>query len=307
MNYKQEMIKRAYDGNALTSLAAAGTVINPNIWDTQIRDFLEAKLVVQPLCEVFDFRSPGVDYKVTIDETPAVASAVSEASNLTVVAFATRNVTFTPSEVGVAYQVTQKELNRAFFNVMDRMTKKIGYSLALARDTDAISTAQTAASNTVIANGVAAVSSLASTDTLGYEEVIEAARKIENYNYTPVDMVINNYQKAQLLSLDKVNKANEFGTRDAVAKGLVGELFGIRIYVSPQITAVTTAGSYAKALMLGVTGSGEKAVGFAIKQDPMLKTDYDVLGRYHTLAAHEEYDFVALHPKAICTIATYSA
>jgi hypothetical protein len=191
---------------------------------------------------------------------------------------------------------------------MDRMTKKIGYSLALARDADAISTARTAASNTVIANAVAAVSSLASTDTLGYEEVIEGARKIENYNYTPTDLVINNYQKAQLLSLDKVNKANEFGTRDAIAKGLVGELFGIKIYATTQIGNGSSSESLtAKAIMLGVTGSGEKAVGFAIKQDPMLKTDYDVLGRYHTLAAHEEYDFQALHPKAICTIATYSA
>lgn len=306
--FKKELIKRAIDANGLTSAGAEGTAINPNIWDRRLREFEEANLVFTNLAEEFDLRGPGADLKVTIDDAPSAAAALVETDDVSITTFSTRNVTFTPSEYGGAYQVSDKEMRRAFFNVMDRMTRKLGYSMALKKDSVGIAAARTAAGTTILANNVAAATDLASTDTLGYEEIIDAARAIENNNYVPRDIVINNYQKAQLLKLDKVNKANEFGTRDAVARGLVGELFGLNIYATTQITNETSgATDTAKALVLGVSGTGERAMGYAVKHDPTVETEYHARGRYHDIVGVEEYDWQALHTGAIAIIQTYSA
>lgn len=308
MDYKTEFIQRAIDANALTSVSAAGTAINPNNWDFKLRDYEEANLVMVQLCEPFDFRGPGSDYKVTIDVAPTAAVALTETSDISVSTSSTRNITFTPTEYGKACQVSQKEINRSFFNTMDRYSKMLGYSLALGKDTAAITAARGVSTTVIMPNSKSAATALASTDTIGYTEVIKAAQAIEGSLYTPSVLVVNHIQKAQLLALDKVNKANEFGSRDAIAKGLVGELFGINIYVTTQITnEASGATNTAKALMLGKSKSGEAAIGYAVKMDPIIRMDYDVLGRFHTMAAFEEYNFQVLHPNAVVPIQTWSA
>lgn len=305
MNYKQELIKRSLSttNGFILSESSEAQAVNPNIWDRRLREYQEANLVFTPLCEQFDFRGDGVDYKVTIDEAPSAASELTETADMSIVAFSTRNQTFTPTEYGAAYQVTRKEAVRAFFNVADRMVKKIGYAMALKKDSLGISTAVSGAGNAVIANSVSATSSLASTDTLDYPEITKASRLIEDNNYMPKYLIINPTQKQQLLDLQSVNHADEFGTRAAVANGLLGTLFGLEIYVTTQIA---TTSNVATALLLGVTGTGERAVGYAVKRDPLMEREYHALGRYWDIVGHEEYDFKVLHTNAICTIATYA-
>lgn len=300
----KEFIKRALDTtNAFLSTGAEATTVNPAIWDTMLRDFEEQNLVVANLAETFDFRSPGRDYTVTVDDAPSAAVELTETTDVAISAFSTRQVTFEPKEYGAAYQLTRKEAVRAFFDVAERMVRKLGYAMALKKDSLAITEVVNNATHSVVANNVAS-SAIASTDTLGYSEITSAIQKIEGSYYRPKVLVINQFQKQQLLNLGTINKANEFGTRDAIQKGLVGELFGLAIYVT---TALPVASSKAKALVLGVSQSGEGALGYAIKRDPIIEREYHARGRFWDIVGHEEYDFAALHPGAMCTIETYSA
>jgi HK97 family phage major capsid protein len=304
MNQKKEIIKRALDtSNASISTATESVAVNPNIWDYKLRDYEEKKLIFTPLATQFDFRGAGVDYKVTIDEAPSAAAALVETTNVSISAISSRNVTFTPTEYGAAYQVTRKQMVRSFFNTMENMVKKLGYSMALKKDALAVSTVQTGAGNSVIVNSVSATTDLASTDTLNYAAITKAIKLIEEDVYTPSKLLINYAQKQQLLDISTIHKANEFGTRDAIANGLVGELFGLEIYVSHSIP---TTSNVAKAVVLGESQTGEQAFGYAIKRDPIIENEYHALGRYWDIVGHEEYDFQVLHPNAICTIATYA-
>jgi HK97 family phage major capsid protein len=301
---KREFIKRALDtSNAFLSSGAEATAVNPNIWDYRLREFEEANLIVAPLAEQFDFRGAGVDYTVTIDEAPSAAGALVETTDITISSFTTRNLTFTPTEYGCGYQLTRKEAVRAFFNVADRMVRKLGYSLALKKDTLAVTELYTATTNAVLVNGKSATTDLASTDTLNYAAITAAIKNIEEDLYKPKLLIINHTQKQQLLNISTINKANEFGTRDAIQKGMVGELFGLAVYVTTQIP---TASNVAKAVVLGTSGSGEAAFGYAIKRDPIIEKQYFARGRYWDIVAHEEYDFAVLHEKAIATIASYA-
>lgn len=303
---KKEYIKRALSttNGFIMSESSEAQAVNPNIWDFRLREYEEANLIFTPQCEVFDFRGAGTDYKVTIDETPSAAAALVETTDVTISAFSTRNVTFDPTEYGAAYQITRKESVRAFFNVAERMVKKLGYSMALKKDSLGVSTAISGTGNSVIVNGVSATTDLASTDTLNYAAITKACREIENDYYTPMKLFTNHYGKQQILDISTVNKANEFGTRDAVAKGFVGELFGLQIFVTTQIPVTSNV---TKTLVLGESGTGEQAVGYAIKRDPIIEREYHALGRYWDIVGHEEYAFKVIHPNAICTIAHYTA
>lgn len=305
---KGEFLKRALGGldtsNAFISTDSEAVAVNPNIWDRHLRDFEEAQLVFTQQCEQIDFRNPGVDYTVTVDDAPSAAAALTETIEVPISAFTTRNVTFTPTEQGAAYQLTRKEAVRAFFNVADRMTRKLGYAMALRKDNLGVTVANAGASNTIFANSKSVASDLASTDTIRYVDITKASRVIEDLYYRPSKLFVNHSQKQQILDLQSVNHADEFGTRDGVAKGLVGELFGLQIYASHS---VTSSGNVAYAIVMGESQTGEQAVAYAIKRDPMIETEYHARGRFWDIVGHEEYDFQVIHPGALCLIGTYSA
>jgi len=305
MDYKKELLKRSLDtsNGFIYSESSEAQSVSRSVWDMRLREYEEANLVVTPLAGVYDFRKDGKDYTIFVDEASSAATALVETTDVTISAISTRSVTFTPTEYGAAYQLTRKAAVRAFFNVADNMVKKLGYSLALKKDALAVAACRTGASNSVIANDVVSTA-IASTDTLNYAALTKARQLIIDDYYTPEVLVINPIQHKQLLDLGTINKANEFGTRDAIQKGLVGELFGLRVIVGHSISS---ASSKAKALVLGVSGTGEAAFGYAIKRDPIIEKEYHARGRYWDVVAHEEYNFQVLHPNAICTVETYSA
>jgi hypothetical protein len=300
---KEGFIKRAIDSNAFVSTDQYATVVNPAIWDTNLRDYEEQNIIYTNHVTTFDFRSPGRDYTVTIDAAPTAAADVAETDAVAIQPITNRQVTFTPTERGSAMQTTRKELVRAFFPVMENMTKKLGYALALRKDALGVSTAQTGATTALVANDVASTD-IAATDTIGLEDFTKANRVIKNYYYTPTKAFICNSQEEQVLNITQLQKANEFGSRDAINRGLVGQLFGIKIYVTDSIPV---SGNKAKMLVQGTSRTGEEAVGYAIKRDAMIERDYDPFFRKESLIAHEEYDFQVLHPDAIVTVESYAA
>lgn len=301
---KKELIKQSLDttNGFIFDKSASAKAVAPNIWDFRLRDYQEKMLVVTPLAEQFDFRGPGQDFKVTIDERPSAAGALTETGSISISAFSVRQLTFTPAEYGAGYQLTRTEAVRAFFNVADRMTKKLAYSLYEKKDGMAVSVLN-AVTNVIYPNSVTVATNLATTDVLSYATIVRAARNIENRFYVPDALLINFTQKAQLLEDTKVHLVENFGTRTALQNGVIGELFGMSIVVSHSVEATTNR---AFAVCLGRTRSGEKAFGYAIKRDPIIEQEYHARGRYWDIVAHEEYDFKVLHDGAIEKIHTYS-
>ena len=304
---KKEFIKRAIDAtNAFGTFQAQATTVNPKLWDYRLRDYEEKSLVLTPQAEQFDFTMAGSDYTVTIDKAPSAAALLTETVDSTISAFETRQITFTPAEYGAGYQLTRKEAVRAFFNVADRMTRKLGYSLAQKKDALAYTALLTATGNIVFSNSKAAATALASSDTLNYAALTKAINMVEEDLYTPKKLFISHKQKQDLLNLQSINEADKFGSREAIARGLVGELFGLQIFASHSITVTTNASNNMQyAVVLGETGTGEQAFGYAIKRPAIIEKEYHARGRYWDIVAHEEYDFKVLHPDGIALIGTY--
>jgi hypothetical protein len=300
-------LKRAYDSfgaSAFITTDAEAIKVNPAIWDTQLRDYQTKNIVYTAVGTTqFDFRKPGRDMTVTIDGAPTAASDLVETNAVAIQAMSNRQVTFDPSERGVGFEVSLSEMEDAFFPVMENMTKKVAYALALKKDALGVTEAQTYATTQYVADNVVA-SNIASSNTLDLADFTRAVRAIKNLYYTPTEAFICPSQEEQILNITQVQKANEFGTRSAIESGLIGQLFGVKIYVTHSIPV---ANNRAKMIVQGTTGSGEKAVGYAVKRDPTIGVEENKVLRKYTVFGTERYDFAVLHPDAIVTVESYAA
>ena len=308
---KVELSKRAFDANALiynSGTNAEGLRINPVVWEQRLREFQEKLLVIAPLAEQFDFTGPGSDFKVTID-TPATAisSSLVETDTVPVTAQTSRQVTFSPAEEGAKMELSYAEAARALFDMESRFMRKLGYMLAERKDKLAYDALVAAPTTAIFANAKTVNSDVASTDTLNLTDVTKAVAAIETLYYVADTLIISPKHKQQLMTdsaIVKLLDASQFGTRAAIANGLVGELYGLRVFMSHT---PTVSSNRLKAIVLGRTRSGEAAFGLATKRAARMETDRDISFRQIKVVATEEYQFKVLHADAIAVITTYAA
>lgn len=303
----ESFIKRAFDSygaNAFITSESEAVAVNPKIWDTKLVDY-ETKNLVYTLygAQEYDFRKPGRDLTVTIDGAPTAANDLVETNAISIQAMSNRQVTFTPTERGEGFEVSLSEMEDAFFPVMENMTKKVAYALAQKKDSVGVAKAIAGATTNFVADNVAS-SAIASSNTLKLSDFTRAVRALKNLLYTPSVAFICPSQEEQILNITQVQKANEFGTRSAIENGLIGQLFGVKIYVTHSITV---ASNKAKMIVQGVTGSGEKAVGYAVKRDATIEVEQYKQLRKYTVFGHERYDFQVMHPGAIVCVESYAA
>lgn len=307
---KQELILNAIDSNGFQSTATAAGYINPTVWNTQLLQFLEANLVVARLAKVYNdiLGAPGSTLNVTVNATPVAAAAVDQSADVSVTAYAVTQVTFTPTEYAFAYALSDKEARRAFYDVATDMARKCGYALALERDTLAVALLQTSAGNAVkpgytVASDISS-STIASSNTLDFGTVVDAATKIRAGKMIPRYLIVSPGQLGQLSKLTQFSYANQAGSTATLYGGMIGTLYGMEVFWSTQITPTA---SISQALMLGVDQFGEPSFGIAVKANPTIRTQRFELGRYTNIVAVEEYDFQVLRTAGICKLRTYDA
>lgn len=300
----KDFISKAYDSNAFTTAQTSAGYVNPEIWNKEVLKHVEANLVVAPLGKQYTdlLNKPGDTLNITVGVEPAAAAAVAESASVSITAYEKTQVVFTPSEYAAAYQLTNKEKDRAFINVMSDMTAQLGYQLALKKDTVCVDLLQASAGNSVVADGVAATA-LASSNTLDYNDIVNAKKAIMVDKLMPKYLIVGAEQYADLLKEQAFRDASQFG--GSIAKnGFIGTVSGLEVFWTTQITAGTT--STAKALVLGVDGAGVPSFGIAQKRNPYLETEYHALLRYRDIVAVEDYDVKILRANGICTINTWA-
>lgn len=303
----REILKKAFDttNGWIYDTSAYAQAVAPAKFDEMVMDFAKANEVIAPLARQIDFRKPGRSWTVTIDAAPsAVAAVVTETDAVTYTAISNSQVTFTPTTKAAAYQASYEEMQDGFLNFMENASKKIGYQLGLKKDQLCYSTLVSGTGATKFANSKSLATDLNSTDLFSPSLILEGRKVIGKNYFSPADLLIGRDQEADLLDTSNITKANEFGTRSAIANGLLGTIYGINIYVSDSITA---SSNVAKAVLLGKTGSGEQAFGIAVAQDPMLETDKDIEYRQIKVVGTERYDVKVIHSKAVCVLGSYVA
>lgn len=301
---KTELIKNAIDSNGFMSDATAAGYINPTVWNQQVLSFLEQQLVVAKLAKVYNdlLGSAGSSLNVTINSTPAAAAAVDESADVTVAAYAVTQQTFTPKEYAFAYQLSDKEARRSFFDVQTNMAQKIGYALALERETLAISTLRAGNGNEVMVASKTATSDLASSNTLDWDTIVNGMVEIRKDYLVPKFLIVSPAGIGQLMKTQALRDASQFGGRETILGGEVKTLGGLTIMWS---TLITASSNKVESLMLGVDMMGEAPFGIAHKALPTIRTQRFERGRYTDIVGTEEYEFKVLRANGICSVWYY--
>ncbi|MAH48769.1 phage major capsid protein [Candidatus Pacearchaeota archaeon] len=300
----KEFIAKAYDNNAFTTAKTSAGYINPEIWNKEVLDHVKANLVVAPLGKSYNdlLDKPGDTLNITVGTEPAAAAAVAESDAVSITDFAKTQVVFSPTEYGAAYQLTNKEKSRSFINLMQDMTAQLGYQLALKKDSVCVSLLQSSAGNTVVANGVASTD-IASSDTIDYDDIVNGKKEVMKDKLVPKYLIVGAEQYADLLKLSAFRDASQFNG-DIAHNGFIGRISGMDVFWTTQISP---SASKAKALILGVDGSGNSPFGIAQKKNPYLETEYHALERYTDIVAIEDYAVKLLRADGVCSIESYAA
>jgi len=299
----RELIQKAYDSNAFTTAQTAAGYVNPEVWNRRVMDYLEQAMVVAPLAmQVDDLKGkPGDKVYKTINGTPTAAIATAESVAATVQAISFTQVAFEPSEYTVAFQVTDKESRRSFVDMMNDVTRKIGYSLALSVDDACVTLLQGGAGNDVVVNGVDS-SDIASSDTLDFDTIVDGRVAVLEDNLVPKYLITSPEGHGQLLKLDSFRDASQFGGNVA-RTGFIGRVAGLDVFETTQLVG---ASNVLKSLIVGVDQHGEASFGIAHKMNATIKSEYHALNRYTDWVGTIDFDVQILRANGICTLQSYS-
>ncbi len=298
---KEMMVARALESNAFQSSATAAGYINPTLWVRKIEEFAKAKLVMAPLGKVFNDlmgqagASLNEQFNVEIS-----AAALTESTAITPSAVSYTQVTYTPTEYGIAIALTQKENVRSIQDIMEEKTRDMGYALAKLKDTNVWSAVTASTVTNVVTPNNVAVSAIASSDTMGTDAIADGLFLLENADREGKYLCVHPGHVKALRKLSDFIDASVYGGREVVLNGEIGRYLGLRVLVSSQSPRNSTTSTAREAVILD-----DEAFGIAYKQGIFFRTDYKVLEREHILAAVEEYNVQLRQADKVARIVAY--
>lgn len=296
-----ESLNRALETNSYTTSGTGASLINPDVWVRKIEEFAKAKTVMEPLGRKYVelVGQAGDSLKISYNDEIA-AGDLTENVSMVPESFGYTQITFSPSEVGVAVALTRKQRIRPINDIMSEKTMDMGYALAKKLDQDIFAALDAGVTGETISNGVA-VGAITSADTISTEDIAEAIGAIRAADYSAKYIVIHPFQEKALMKLDQFIDASIYGGREVVMNGEIGKYLGLRVLVTTLVPTNATTATAKNAYVLD-----QDAFGVAWKMMTTFNSDYKVLDREFILAAVNEYDVQVLRDAKAHRIISYA-
>jgi N4-gp56 family major capsid protein len=295
----EELILRAIDtANVFDSAETAAGYLNPQIWNKKIEEYAQANLILAPLGVQNEelMSKPGKQLNIATG-VALTAGSLTETTSITVQKPDFGQVTVTPTEYGGGFQITRKEMDRAFINLVEEKAADAGYALAKAKDDAIASDLNTNAGNSVYVNDKAS-SSIASTDVFETDAIADAITEIRKDNFDANYLVIHPHQEGYLMKDSQFVNAATYGGREVVLNGEIGKYLGLKVFSTTVVPTATETGiTVYKAFVLG-----PRAFVVATKRKPTIDSKYEPLDRAFTVAYVEDWGESVLNANQICTI-----
>jgi len=296
----EELVLRAIDTDVFDSGETAAGYLNPQIWNRKIEEFAKANLVIAPLGVQNEelLNKPG--YILNIAKGAALtAAALTETDSVDIQKPSYTQAQVTPTEYGGAFQITRKEMDRAFINIVNEKAADAGYALALIKDQTIYGGLVSGTGSTVRVNNKAADTDLASTDLFNTDTIATGIATMRALNWNPVYLVIHPHQEGNLLKSQNFKYASYYGNRDVLMNGEIGMYLGLKVFSTSVATtdAVSTDLTAYEALLLG-----PRAFVVAQKRKPTIDSKYEPLDRAFTVAYVEDWGYAVLNDNQIAVL-----
>ena len=303
----EQLILRAVDGNAFDSLETAAGYVNPQVWNKKIEDYAMQNNVIAGLgvqnTELLN--KPG--YILNIATGVALTAAyTSDTASVGITATNFGQVQVTPGEYCGAFQITRKEMDRAFVNLINEKASDAGYALAKVKDDTIAAGLKSGAGSTLYANGGSLptdILSAATTDGLDTDDIANMITTMRVNNFNPSYLILHPYQEGRLLKNANFVDASKYGGREVVMNGEIGRYLGLKVFSTNACptAGIGTAGTetgYAALLL------GPRAFVHAIKRKPTIDSKYEPLDRAFTVAFVEDWGYAVLNANQIVAMIT---
>ena len=290
----------AIDSNIYKTDDATAQYVNPEYWSQKLVKALREKVVLEKFGRQ-DFRGLGKNVrKINIPKNAyEVAGELTEGVQTPVSALSYSEVEITFTEYGIAYQVSEKELNSGLKFIFQDIVERATYALAAKKEQVIRDALLDGAGLSKYVNDKDNTT-ITSDDTLDLDTIIDAMALMKAQNAMPKVLVIHPNQEKSIKKL--LVDAGSNVIRDklvAVENGFIGQIAGVDVYVNNFVKSDTeNSVTVYKALMLG-----PNAFAVAYQQEAKIRWKEDsILDRAVTFEAHECYGVGVLEPNAVCVI-----
>tara|TARA_Y100000310_G_C20637200_1_gene791828 strand:- start:704 stop:1606 length:903 start_codon:yes stop_codon:yes gene_type:complete len=294
----EQLILRAISTDVFDSAETAAGYLNPQIWNRKIEEYAKANLVLAPLGLQNDELKgkPGKQLNIATG-VALTAGALTETDSITIQKPNFGQVVVTPTEYGGAFQITRKEMDRAFVNLVEEKAADAGYALAKIKDTTIAADLVSNAGGSVYVNSVASTS-IATTDLFDTDAIADAVKTVRTANFNATYLLVHPHQEGNLLKTSQFVDASQYGGREALLNGEIGKYLGLKVFSSTVCpTATENSITAYKALVLG-----PRAFVIAEKRAPTIDSKYEPLDRAFSVAYVEDWGESVLNANQICTI-----
>jgi len=270
----------------------AADMIVPDVWADMVQAEFTGNMVLGDLAlqdNILEGK-PGDTVHFPKFATLTDADVLTEAVAMVPEKLTTTDETATISEAGKAVEISDTALLTGFGDPLGEIRRQLGIVVARRIDTSLRAEAEVAGAYTSSVG--AAISADAVADMLGEF----------GDNSDPTDfagLIIHSKQKTDLFKDDDFTRQDSYGPGNVLARGQIGDIFGIPVIVSDRVTVTAGALDTYGAILVK-----RGALGLLYKRRPVVESDRDILRRTTVLTTNVHYAVKRLNDQGVGVLTT---
>jgi len=270
----------------------AADMIVPDVWADMVQAEFTGNMVLGDLAlqdNILEGK-PGDTVHFPKFATLTDAEVLDEAVAMVPEKLTTTDETATISEAGKAVEISDTALLTGFGDPLGEIRRQLGIVVARRIDTSLRAEAEVAGAYT--SSVAAAISADAVADMLGEF----------GDNSDPTDfagLIIHSKQKTDLFKDDDFTRQDSYGPGNVLARGQIGDIFGIPVIVSDRVTVTAGAPDTYGAILVK-----RGALGLLYKRRPVVESDRDILRRTTVLTTNVHYAVKRLNDQGVGVLTT---
>lgn len=255
----------AYGSGNVNIGVTAGNVFRPNVWSSEVLMFVKANLVLVPLVRHYDAEVQSYGQTVEIPNVSTITANLKAQNTLVTLNYNTETKTTITINQHYESSFLLEDIEKAQskYDLRTDYTQAAAYAIAAKID-NGIATVMT---NTFTAYGAFGTA-------LNDQLILFVNRYLDDAKAPQTDrsFVVTPQGKQEMLAIDKYIRYDAIGIggeQNSIRNGQIGEIYGIRVYMSQNLVQLTTTPNQNSHLMFH-----KDAFAVAIQQSARTQASY---------------------------------
>lgn len=231
------MTSGAYGSGNVNISATPSAVFRPNVWSNEVLMFVKANLVLVPLVRHYDAEVQSYGQTVEIPNVSTITASLKAANTLVTLNYNTE----TKTTITLNQHYESSFLLEDFVKIQSKYDLRSAYTQAAAyaiaaKIDNALAVGMTAAFTAYGAYGTALNDNL----------ILLVNRYLDDAKAPQTDrsIVVTPQGKQEMLAIDKYIRYDAIGiggSENSIKSGQIGEIYGVRVYMSQNLVQLTTS------------------------------------------------------------------